>query len=112
MATSWGFKSPRPHDNNKLASPIMLSPVACQAGCTWCKPDPEYGSPAPRKRVGGHPAFGTPGGPGWLPGAVRGAVASEDFGAVGVAGGGGTVGVVGDGPAQSVDHDLVVERAI
>src|SRR5580700_7506005 len=24
MATSWGFKSPRPHNNNKLASPIML----------------------------------------------------------------------------------------
>ncbi|MGH3187939.1 MAG: TetR/AcrR family transcriptional regulator [Streptosporangiaceae bacterium] len=50
--------------------------------------------------------------PGTLPGAGWRAVAAEDFGAVGAAGGGGAVGVHRDGPAQLVDHDLVVERAV
>ena len=50
--------------------------------------------------------------PGVLPGVVRGAVASEDFSAIGAAGGGGAVGVEGDGPALLVDHDLMVVRAV
>ena len=41
-----------------------------------------------------------------------GAVAAQDFGAVRAPGGGGAVGVHGDGPAPAVDRDLVVEGAV
>src|SRR6202041_4147698 len=47
---------------------------------------------------------------GVLPGAGGGAVAVQDFAAVGVPGGGGAVGVQDQGPAPPVDHDLVVEK--
>jgi hypothetical protein len=50
--------------------------------------------------------------PGVLPGVGWGAVASEDFGAVGAAGCGGAVGVEGDGPAPLVDADLVMVEAV
>src|SRR3984957_1471063 len=46
-----------------------------------------------------------------LPGAGWGAVAVQDFGAVGVPGGGGAVGIQDQGPAPPVDHDLVVVAA-
>jgi hypothetical protein len=36
----------------------------------------------------------------------------QDFGAVGAAGGGGAVGVQGDGPALLVDGHMVVEKTI
>jgi hypothetical protein len=39
-------------------------------------------------------------------------VAVEDFGAVGAAGGGGAVGVKGDGPAPLVDDHVMVEEAL
>jgi hypothetical protein len=39
-------------------------------------------------------------------------VTSQDFGAVGAAGGGGAVGVEGDGPAPLVDCDVMVEEAV
>jgi hypothetical protein len=45
---------------------------------------------------------------GGSPGAGRGAMAVEDFGAVGAAGGGGAVGVQGDGPSLLVDGHVVV----
>ena len=36
----------------------------------------------------------------------------EDFGAVGAAGGGGAVGVQGDGPALLVDRHVMVEETL
>jgi hypothetical protein len=39
-------------------------------------------------------------------------VASEDFGAVGAAGGGGAVGMQGDGPAPLMNSDMVVKEAV
>jgi sugar phosphate isomerase/epimerase len=45
-------------------------------------------------------------------GLPRRSVASQDFGAVGAAGGGGAVGVEGDGPAPLVDGHVVVEEAV
>src|ERR1700722_1765885 len=45
-----------------------------------------------------------------LPGAGGRPVAVQDFGAVGVPGGGGAVGIQDQGPAPPVDHDLVVEK--
>src|ERR1700730_16898011 len=42
----------------------------------------------------------------------RRAVAVQDFGAVGAAGGGGAVGVQGDGPGPMMDRDVVVKEAI
>jgi sugar phosphate isomerase/epimerase len=47
--------------------------------------------------------------PGGLP---RRSVASQDFGAVGAAGGGGAVGVEGDGPAPLMDSHVVLEEAV
>jgi hypothetical protein len=45
------------------------------------------------------------------PGAGWGSVAVQDFGAVGVPGGGGAVGIQYQRPAPPVNHDLVVVRA-
>lgn len=47
-----------------------------------------------------------------LPGAGRRAVAAEDLGAVGAAGGGGPIGVERDGPAPLMGYDLMVKRAV
>src|SRR5580693_10198068 len=47
-----------------------------------------------------------------LPGTGGRAVAVEDFGAVGAAGGGGAVGVQGDGPAPLVDRHVMVEETL
>src|SRR5580692_5821538 len=47
-----------------------------------------------------------------LPGTGGRAVAVQDFGAVGAAGGGGAVGVQGDGPAPLVDGHVMVEETV
>jgi hypothetical protein len=47
-----------------------------------------------------------------LPGVGGRAVAVQDFGAVGAAGGGGAVGVEGDGPAPLMDHHVVVIKTV
>src|SRR5580693_2274514 len=54
-----------------------------------------------------------PGGPaGWLPGAGWGAVASDGGGAVGAGDLAGAVGVDGQGPAEFVQHHVVVPPAV
>src|SRR5580693_9982576 len=47
-----------------------------------------------------------------LPGTGGRAVAVEDFGAVGAAGGGGAVGIEGDGPAPLMDRYMMVEETV
>src|SRR5579871_972732 len=49
--------------------------------------------------------------PGRLPGAGGWSVAVQGFGAVGVPGGGGPIGIEDQGPAPAVNHDLMVEPA-